>query len=422
MNRYSDERRRAVSVVESLRAGVPTRVSTRELPDLRPDLTEGIKEDLNLFREDRFPPGRLIWGQYGQGKTHVLTVVEHLALDMNFAVSMISLSREVSCHSLFPFYSRVASVIRPPDSAVSGIQRVLNQRKASDLPGSPIQTSGRYVHPLPAIIFEDYFHAEGEDQDILYGDLMGTPVSREELRRIHRAYRTDPLPRFERNFRKSEHASAYFGLMADAIRFCGHRGWVILIDEIELVGRLGKASRLQAYRNLNWLLNWSGTMKYPIYTLGAVASSLQAYIRPGGKGPKKDDRTALPRLAEERFGPTARDEIVRFFEKALSPECRVVGPPEEGNLVELLDKLVELHGVAHNWNAELRVRDLVESIGAPPTRTHIRATLEALDIRYIYQETIAPRPADLVESTIEEDEEGEGEGPKKDEEKESNES
>ena len=47
------------------------------------------------------------------------------------------------------------------------------------------------------------------------------------------------MPKFATNFRFREHAAAYFGLMADAIRWCGYRGWVILIDEVELLGRLG---------------------------------------------------------------------------------------------------------------------------------------------------------------------------------------
>ncbi len=70
-------------------------------------MTGVIRSDLLTFSEGRAPRGRLVWGQYGQGKTHVLTTVEHLALDMGFAVSMVSLNREVSCHNLLHFYSRL---------------------------------------------------------------------------------------------------------------------------------------------------------------------------------------------------------------------------------------------------------------------------------------------------------------------------
>ena len=103
MQEYSDNRKQAIAVVESLRAGIPSRASTRELSDLRPSLTEAIKQDLAQLAQGNIPKGRLVWGAYGQGKTHALTTIEHLALDLGFAVSRVSLSRKVSCHHLFNF-------------------------------------------------------------------------------------------------------------------------------------------------------------------------------------------------------------------------------------------------------------------------------------------------------------------------------
>jgi hypothetical protein len=49
MERYDANRRKAIAIVESLRAGIPTRLSTRELPDLRASLTDIIRKDLTQF-------------------------------------------------------------------------------------------------------------------------------------------------------------------------------------------------------------------------------------------------------------------------------------------------------------------------------------------------------------------------------------
>ena len=49
IERYEALRRKAITVVESLRAGIPTRNSTRELPDLRESLTDLIRKDLKLW-------------------------------------------------------------------------------------------------------------------------------------------------------------------------------------------------------------------------------------------------------------------------------------------------------------------------------------------------------------------------------------
>ncbi|NJR50456.1 MAG: DUF2791 family P-loop domain-containing protein [Leptolyngbyaceae cyanobacterium CSU_1_3] len=419
MERYDANRRKSITVVESLRAGIPTRTSTRELPDLRSSLTNLIRQDLEQFSRGQRSLGRLAWGPYGQGKTHALTTVEHAALDLGFAVSRVSLSREVSCHHLLNFYGRVASVIQTPDSKMAGLTKALNSKKAGDFLNSVISDRDRYSHPLPAIVLEDYFFTSGEEQDLLYGDLTGTRLSSPELKRIHRASRGEPLPKFDLNFRATQHGSAYFGVMADAIAFCGYKGWVILLDEVELIGRLGKMGRLQAYRNLNWLLNWSSRdvrrdgenelfcrNPYPIYTFGVVASSLRNDVWFSGTSTPsaKNDRTQIPEVAIEKFGADAGLVMRDFFDTAIGSNCPTIRPLETANLVTLLDRLVKLHGNAYAWDAKLNVPELVSTIGSQPIRTHIRATLEALDIAYLYHESIKLGTTNLLEASLQEQE------------------
>ena len=401
MQEYDENRQQAIALVESLRAGIPTRASTRKLPDLRASLTEPIKQDLAQLAEDNIPQGRLVWGAYGQGKTHTLTTIEHLALDLGFAVSRVSLSREVSCHQLFNFYGRVASAIRTPQSQVLGIQLALEQKSAQDLPDW-IQEQ-RYIHPLPALVLEDYFYSTGEEQDSLYGDLMGTRLTMPDLRRIHRNCRAEPLPKFE-SFVVKKHAGAYFGTIADVLVWCGYKGWVILIDEVELIGRLGKVGRLEAYRNLNWLLNWSKTMCYPIYTVGVVASSLRNDVWFSSNS-AKSDRHQIPELAAQKLGQDAAIEMKNFFELAIDArQCPTTGPLSQGELIKLLESLREYHGIAYAWNAQLDIESLIQHTGSQPVRTHIRAALEALDISYTYQEILIPEPTNLVEGSVEEEE------------------
>lgn len=406
MQEYSDNRKQAIAVVESLRAGIPSRASTRELSDLQPSLTKPIKQDLAQLAQDNIPKGRLVWGAYGQGKTHALTTIEHLALDLGFAVSRVSLSREVSCHHLFNFYGRVASAIRTPKSQILGIQRTLNKKDPRDLPDSRIQDPNRYIHPLPAFVLEDYFYARGEEQDLLYGDLMGTRLAIPDLRRIHRNCRGEALPRFDPIFVVKKHGSAYFGVMADVLAWCGYKGWVILIDEVELIGRLGKVGRLDAYRNLNWLLNWSETMPYPIYTVGVVASSLSDHQWSSSDSTQsaKKDRSQIPELAAQKFGQDAETEMNKFFDLAIGKQCPIIKPLSQGELSKLLESLVERHRIAYAWDAQLDIYNLIQRMGDQPVRTHIRAALEVLDINYAYQEIIIPEPGDLVEESVKEDE------------------
>jgi len=192
-------------------------------------------------------------------------------------------------------------------------------------------------------------------------------------------------------------------LLADAVCFCGYRGWVILIDELELIGRLSRLSRLKAYLNLNWLLNWSGGMTYPIYTLGAAAVNLQEEIWHSTDPNRKDDKWEMPKLALEKYGMDASEEMRNFFERGSGADCPRVKPVAEEQLVKLLEELVRIHGIAYAWDAHLDVRKLLYDLGSKTIRTYIRATLEALDIRCLYQEEVIPAAKDQVAYTLEED-------------------
>ncbi len=176
---------------------------------------------------------------------------------------------------------------------------------------------------------------------------------------------------------------------------------------------------MQAYRNLNWLLNWSTRSiqrdddqeqfcqnPYPIYTFGVVASSLRndVWYSCTTTLSAKNDRAQIPQLAAEKFGTEAALTLQEFFETAVSSHCPTIRPLETANLVKLLDELVKLHGTAYNWNAQMDVSKLIKTIGSQPIRTHIRAILEVLDIAYLYNETVELGVTELVETSVQEEE------------------
>ena len=385
----------AISVIESLRAGIPTRQATRLLPDLRKPVTERIMQDLASFEANVIPGGRMIWGQYGQGKTHALTAIEHQALDHNFAVSRVSLSRESSCHHLFNFYSQVASRIRTPESTMEGIQQYLNRIQPAEIRQTVLFENERYSHPRPLIVLEDYLYAEGEDKEKLYGDLLGLRLPASEISRIHRSVKGEKTPK--QPFKVMEHADAYFGVMADILQICGFEGWVILIDEIELIGRLGKLSRYKAYKNLFWLLNWGSSQKYPIYVVAAAATRLQDDL---WYGKDHDDRSIMPDLAAARSGEAAEREMAIFFKKAIDERTLNVLPAQQDALCELLDRIAELHGQAYDWKPDFSSGDLIRHMGAQPVRTTIRAALESLDLQFLYGQKQIPDTVALTETAL----------------------
>lgn len=394
------ERFNAMQVVEALRSGVPSRYSTRLLPDLREELTDKIKKDLEVFAAGRIPEGRIIWGEYGQGKTHVLTAIEHIALDMGLAVSMISLSREVSGQRLDTFYARAAQRIRTPDSSVYGIYNRLASVSLSSLANTPMYEKKRYVHELPVIVLEEFMASDPEEQEMLYSDLMGVRIAMPELKNIYRRNHGQPFPRLEQNFKPRDHMTAYLGLMADLIKFCGYKGWVILIDELELMGRLGRQSRLAAYKNLYWLLNIGGEHEYPIYVVAAAASRLQSEL---WYAERNNDRDNIPEIAGVKLGEDWKKKMEYFFQWAVSEHNPTVKPVKKEKLLSLLKQVVDLYQAAYGKKLEVDLENILESLGETTVRTYIRGTLEVLDQLYLYGMYEVPQAEGLEETVWQEE-------------------
>ncbi|WAS05022.1 DUF2791 family P-loop domain-containing protein [Gloeomargaritales cyanobacterium VI4D9] len=396
----------ATQIIESLRAGIPTRASTLNLKSMRNRLHEQFNQDLLQLSEGRgIPQGRLIWGKYGQGKTHELTCLEHLALDQGFAVSRITLNRQLSGQRLDHLYSKLAASIRTPHSRLLGIRHILDQKDSADLPHTLIQNLDRYTHPLPAIILEAYFHTSSEEQELLYNALLGGQIPISEIRKIYKRATGSSLPPSPGNFVRTKHSQAYFELMADILIWCEYRGWVILIDELELIARLGTVGRLKAYHHLYWLLNCGGEQTLPIYTVGAVATSLlDLWHNPQGRN-QLPDQSRMCELAKERNNGYSEAKMRTFFTYAQDERiCPFIEQMNRQQLKELLSEITAIHGISYGWQPEVDIDRVINAIGNDPVRTHIRGLLETLDMQYLGDREFVPRTTTLTELNTEEQE------------------
>ncbi|NLJ39436.1 MAG: hypothetical protein GX432_11830, partial [Candidatus Atribacteria bacterium] len=80
-----------------------------------------------------------------------------------------------------------------------------------------------------------------------------------------------------------------------------------------------------------------------------------------------------------------------------------VTPVSEEAIFELLERIVELHGRAYNWEAKLDIHSLIRNLGETTLRTYIRATLESLDHQFLYHEKIETAPFNFKEKPLIED-------------------
>src|SRR4051812_1538173 len=98
-------RRRAI---EALRAGVPNRDAVSALGSSQTAIEQRFLEQLDLTkqlpRSGANPGGTLIGGDFGSGKSHALEHLQHLALERNFVVSKVVISKETPLHDPAKLY------------------------------------------------------------------------------------------------------------------------------------------------------------------------------------------------------------------------------------------------------------------------------------------------------------------------------
>lgn len=213
-----------------------------------------------------------------------------------------------------------------------------------------------------------------EEKFLLQADLEGDFIANAPLKKIYRRIFNHPV-KYNVNFSKTKHCQDYFSFMSHLFIQMGYQGWVILVDEAELIGRLGKKARLNAYRNMAHFLLPNEEME-SVFSMFALSAS---YIEDVIEG--KHDYENLSELFPEEPEPvhTVLDILVK------APQLHPLAPTE---FREVLNRLKDFHGRAYQWEPQVSVEVLekITQSGGYLLRTKIRAAIEYLDQLYQYGE------------------------------------
>lgn len=381
-------------IIEALRSGIPSRAVGQYFSEARPRIMKEISGRLDMVCEQRKSNGMIICGKYGEGKTHLLNTVFNLAHSNNMVVSYLSLSKETPMDKLYLVYQKLVQNTYLPMRRQPGFMQELEQISS----GSPIASemllySAKHLETDKLYyLFRSYLNTEDSDEKfLLQADLEGDFIANVPLKKIYRRIFNQPV-KYNVNFTKTKHCKDYFSFMSHLFTQMGYHGWVILIDETELMGRLGKKARLNAYRNMaDFLL----PEKCPesTFSLFALSASYAEDVIEG-----KHEYENLAAIYPDEPGPART--VLDLLSKApqLLPLTR-----EEIN--EVLCKIQDFHGKAYEWTPNLSVASLAESTqsGGYLLRTKIRAAIEFLDQLYQYGKAGKTTINELGEETFTED-------------------
>lgn len=381
-------------MIEALRSGVPSRAVGQYFSEARPKIMKEISDHLDQVCEQGKSSGMVICGKYGEGKTHLLNTVFNLAHSNNMVVSYLSLSKETPMDKLYLVYQKLIQSTYLPQREQPGFLSELDKISAKSptanemllYAAKQLETDKLYY------LFRSYLNTEDADEKfLLQADLEGDFVANASLKKIYRRIFNQPV-KYNVNFTKTKHCRDYISFMSHLFTQMGYKGWAILIDETELMGRLGRKARLNAYRNMAGFLlpDQCPEMTFSIFALSA------SYVEDVIEG--KHEYMNLEEIYPEEQEPAR--SVLDMLTKA--PQLL---PLTKEEINEVLCKIQDFHGKAYEWTPNLSAASLAASTqsGGYLLRTKIRAAIEFLDQLYQYGKAGNTVVNELGEETFEED-------------------
>ncbi|MCI8735613.1 MAG: DUF2791 family P-loop domain-containing protein [Lachnospiraceae bacterium] len=381
-------------IIEALRSGIPSRIVGRCFSDARPKILKELSGHIEDVCERQKSAGMIISGKYGEGKTHLLNTVFNMASENNMVVSYLSLSKETPMDKLHLLYPKLMANTYLPKRLQPGFAQVFDtmtagSRLASEMisyAAGQLQTDKLYYLLRACLNTED-----AEEKFQLLADLEGDFIANATLRQIYKRIFNQTV-KYNVNFSKTKHCRDYFAFMSHFFVQLGFSGWVILIDEGELMGRLSKKGRLNAYRNMAYFLFPQREFE-SVFSLFAYSASYVEDVVIG-----KHDFENLEEIhpAEPEPMRSVLGQIVK------TPQ---LSPLTEKEIREILEKVREIHGRAYRWDAGIDIESLVKASqnGGYLLRTRIRAAIELLDQEYQYGEAGEAVIGTVAESSYEEE-------------------
>lgn len=362
-------------IIEALRSGIPSRAVGQYFSEARPKVIREISDRLDMVCEHGKSNGMIISGKYGEGKTHLLNTAFNLAHSNNMVVSYLSLSKETPMDKLYLVYQKLIQNTYLPRRQQPGFMHELEKISANSpvanemllYAAKQLETDKLYY------LFRSYLNTEDSDEKfLLQADLEGDFIANVPLKKIYRRIFNQPV-KYNVNFTKTKHCRDYFAFMSHLFTQMGYHGWAILIDETELMGRLGKKARLNAYRNMaDFLL----PDRCPESTFSIFALSA-SYAEDVIEAKHEYENLAMIYPEEQEPARTVLDLLAR------APQLL---PLTKDEIHEILYKIQDFHGKAYEWTPNLSIDSLAEATqsGGYLLRTKIRAAIEFLDQLYQY--------------------------------------
>ena len=365
--------------IEALRAGVPSRDAVAALGSGQ----SAIEDRFVALREaaaGSTPAGMLLGGGFGAGKSHLLEHLAALALDAGFTVSRVVISKET------PLYDPVKVFRAAADSAVRAGQArpaLIEAAAAVDFDSREYAELLRWASSSGSGLNERFpasltLFAHVRDRDPGFAEVIrrfwsGDPLAAPELRRRLREIGEPPptLPPVA----AAELGRQRLRFASRLLTATGSSGWVILFDEVELIGRYSLQQRAKSYAELSRWMRGEHGGAIPLAAVFAITDDFEAAVITG-----RNDRELVPAKLRVKDTPeaTALAAAAQVGMRIIDRETHLLTPPDDLELKHAYSRVRELHGAAFGWHPP-EVTGL-ERLGATRMRQYVRAWINEWDL------------------------------------------
>jgi hypothetical protein len=378
--------------IEALRSGVPNRDAVQALGNSQSHIEQRFRSMLadveKGFSEGNSPEGILIAGDFGAGKSHLLEYLQHVALEHNFVCSKVVVSKETPLYDASKVYHSAIQSAKVPDR-VGAVLNVVSEKLDFDSQGyqdfyrwvfSP-RTSLDSRFAASVFVFE---RGQGgrypEVSDRILQFWGGARVPEAELKGWLRelgevaTYKFGKISVKDLTLQRCEFVSRL-------IVAAGYSGWIILVDEVELMGRYSLLQRAKSYGEMARLLGILDEPAVPgLASVFAITSAYQSEVM----DQKEDEEKIVEKLRAS--GKKEDLQLARNAELAMRKIRQVpledMVLEETRDLKEVYNKTRHIYSRAYSWDPPSDY----ESNNTWRIRQHIKRWINSWDLVRLYPE------------------------------------
>lgn len=376
--------------IEALRSGVPNRDAVLALGCKQPTIEEKFRAQLKGAKEGAKEgvqaPGLLIEGNFGAGKSHLLEYLQHIAIEQNFVCSKVVISKETPLHDPVKLYRSAIQAAIVPKKRGSALTEIATKLDTANEAFSDLDT---WVHSresklnsrFAATLFL-FKHMRGVEElwDRIISFWSGDPIGAGEIKKHLKSCGERATYKIEKVNLK-DLAIQRFQFAPRLMVAAGYSGWVLLVDEFELIGRYSPLQRGKSYAEL---ARWVGKLpdqQFPgLTSVFAIMSDFESQVLE-----EKNDIEVLPRKLSDRGLEELAKQAERGMRIIQKEQIRLKGLDKDA-IHQTRDKVRSIHAEAYSWQPPPLQNEI--TLGSTVMRQHVKSWINEWDLKRLYPDYI----------------------------------